>query len=238
MTLNEVLLNIFRNYVPNKYITIDVKDPVWMNDTVKSKIIAKNLLFKQYIENGRFESVFVFFETIANELNELISSTKALYYDNLAKKLNNPLLQAKTYWSILKTFYNDKKIPLIPPLLVDDKLVTDIQKKANVFNKFFAEQSTPSNNNSSLPVNQLFLTHSRLMSLDFDEDELLLIIRALNINKAHGHDDISIRMIKICDKSLIKPLMLIFKKSIDPLTIKIYGKNLMLYLYTKRMTND
>ena len=184
-----------------------------MNDTVKSKIIAKNLLFKQYIKNGRFESDFMFLETIANELNELISSTKALYYDNLAKKLNNPLLQAKTYWSILKTFYNDKKIPLIPPLLVDDKFLTDIQKKA-VFNKFFAEQCTPLDNNSSLPVNQLFLTQSRLMSLDLDDDELLKIIRALNINKAHGHDDISIRMIKICDKSLIKPLMLIFKKSI------------------------
>ena len=45
----------------------------------------------------------------ANEINELISNTKNLYYGNLAKKLNNPLLQAKTYWSILKTFYNDKK---------------------------------------------------------------------------------------------------------------------------------
>ena len=213
-TLNEVLLNIFRNYVPNKYIIIDDKDPVWMNDTVKSKIIAKNLLFKQYIKNGRFESDFMFLETIANELNELISSTKALYYDNLAKKLNNPLLQAKTYWSILKTFYNDKKIPLIPPLLVDDKFVTDIQKKANVLNKFFAEQCTPLDNNSSLPVYQLFLTQSRLRSLDLDDDELLKIIRALNINKAHGHDDISIRMIKIWDKSLIKPLMLIFKKPI------------------------
>ena len=131
--------------------------------------------------------MILFLETIANELNELISSTKALYYDNLAKKLNNPLLQTKTYWSILKTFYNDKKIPLIPPLLVDDKFVTDIQKKANVFNKFFAEQCTPLDNHSSLPVNQLFLTQSRLTSLDLDDDELLKIIRALNINKAHGH---------------------------------------------------
>ena len=67
------------------------------------------------------------------------------------------------------------------------------------------------NNSSPLPVNQLFVTKSRLMSLDFDEDELLKIIRALNINKAHGYDDISLRMIKICDKSLIKPLILIFK---------------------------
>ena len=42
MTLNETILNIFRNYVPNKYITIDDKDPVWMNETIKSKIKARN----------------------------------------------------------------------------------------------------------------------------------------------------------------------------------------------------
>ena len=40
------------------------------------------------------------------------------------------------------------------------------------------------------------------------------IIRALNVNKAHGFDDISIRMIKICDKSLLYPLILIFQKSV------------------------
>ena len=146
-----------------------------------------------------------------SDLNELISSTKTLYYENLAQKLNNPLLQAKTYWSIFKTFYNDKKIPLIPPLLIDDKFVTDIQTKANIFNKFFAEQCTPARNDSVLPVNQIFLTQARLKSLDFKKVEILKIIRALNINKAHGYDDISIRMTKICDKSLLKPLILLFK---------------------------
>ena len=131
-------MNVFRNYVPNKYITIDDKDPVWMNENIKSKIKTKNLLFKQYIPNGRFESDFVFLENLITEINELISSTKNLYYENLAKKLNNPLLQAKTYWSILKSFYNEKKIPIISPLLVDNNFVTDIQTKANIFNKFFA----------------------------------------------------------------------------------------------------
>ena len=80
----------------------------------------------------------MFLEALITDINELISSTKNLYYENLAKKLNNPLLQAKTYWSILKTFYNEKKIPLIPTLLVDNNFVTDIQTKANIFNKFFA----------------------------------------------------------------------------------------------------
>ena len=207
-TFNNTILNVFRNYVPNKYITIDDKDPVWMNETIKAKINERNSMYRKYIKNGRFESDFVLLENIATEVNELISSTKNLYYENLAKKLNNPLLQAKTYWSILKTFYNDKKIPLIPPLLVDDKFVTDMKMKADYFNEFFAKQCTPLKNDSVLPINQIFLTQSRLANLDFNEDEILKIIRALNIHKAHGHDDISIRMIKICDKSILKPLII------------------------------
>ena len=111
------------------------------------------------------------------------------------------------YWSILKTFYNDKKIPLIPPLWIDKKIVTDIITKANVFNKFFTEQCNPLKNGTVLPSSQEFLTQEKLCSLDFSNNEILKLIRSLNVHKAHGYDDISIRMIRICDKSLIKPLI-------------------------------
>ena len=104
LALNEVILKVFRNYVPNNYITIDDKDPVWMNETIKNKMKERNNLFKQYIQNGRFESDFILIERLVNELSDLISQTKALYYENLARKLNSPLFQAKTYWSILKIF--------------------------------------------------------------------------------------------------------------------------------------
>ena len=43
--LNETILNIFSNYVPNKYITIDDKDLVWMNKTIKLKIKAKDNMY-------------------------------------------------------------------------------------------------------------------------------------------------------------------------------------------------
>ena len=122
-------------------------------------------------------------------------------------------MQTKTYWSILKTFYNNKKIPQIPPLLEDDKFVTDMKTKADIFNKFFSEQCTPLKNDSKLPSNQIYLTQSRLGSLNFNEDEIPKIIRALNPHKVHGYDDISIRMIKICDKSLLEPLIILFKNS-------------------------
>ena len=97
--------------------------------------------------------------------------------------------------------------------MVDDKFVTEIETKACIFNNIFAKQCSPLVNDSVLPLNQIFLTPSRLSSLDFNEDEILKIIRALNICKANGYDDISIRMIKICDKSLTKPLIILFKNS-------------------------
>ena len=150
---------------------------------------------------------------LITELNELINTTNALYYQNLSRKLNNPLSQTKTYWSNLKTFYNEKKILLIPSLLVNDKFLTDIKTKVCIFNKFFAEQYTPLKNDSLVPVNKIFLTQSRLSSLDLNEDEIRKIIRALNIYKAQGFDDISIRMTKTCDKSLTKPLIILFKNS-------------------------
>ena len=46
-----------------------------------------------------------------------------------------------------------------------------------------------------IPINQRFLTQLRLISLDFNEEEIFKIIRALNI--CHGQDDISIIIIKI-----------------------------------------
>ena len=79
---------------------------------------------------------------------------------------------------------------------------------------FFPEQCTHLKSSSVLPNNQNSLTQTRLVSLDLNENETIKTIRALKIHKAHGHDNISIRMIKVCDKSLLKPSILLFQNSI------------------------
>ena len=53
--------------------------------------------------------------------------------------------------SILKSFYNDSKIPLIPPLLVNNKIVSCFTEKANLFNDFLATQCTPLSDSTVLP---------------------------------------------------------------------------------------
>lgn len=46
-------------------------------------------------------------------------------YDNyLFKKLSDHSTSRKVWWSILKTFYNDIKIPFISPLFMNNKVVS------------------------------------------------------------------------------------------------------------------
>ena len=144
------------------------------------------------------------------------------YHECLADKLNGSKTAPKTYWAILKTFVNGSKIPLIPPLLVDDKLLTDFLDKANLFNNFFAKQCTPISNDSTVPENINFETRERLSSLEFCVDDIVKIIRSLDQNKAHGHETESfpkewkkaniIPVYKKSDKQLIinyRPVLLV-----------------------------
>ena len=108
-----------------------------------------------------------------------------------------------------------EKIPLIPPLNTGNKFVTDFKEKARLFNEFFTSKYTPITNDSLLPSFLNLNLTSNLSVINFTDDDILKIIRSLNINKAHGHDDISIRMIKICDKAILEPLSLIYKNCID-----------------------
>ena len=105
-------------------------------------------------------------------------------------------------------------MPIIPPILIENKLETDFFKKTNYFNKFFASKCTPLSNRSSLPSSLDLETEARLTSISLLGNDILKIIRSLDINKTHGHDDISVRMVKICDDSIKKPLSIIYKNCI------------------------
>ena len=75
-------------------------------------------------------------EDLRIEISNLITKSKEKYYQRINAKLNDPSLSNKTYWSILKTFYNGKKVPIMTPLFIKNKFITDFQEKANVLTLF------------------------------------------------------------------------------------------------------
>ena len=48
--LNDTLFNIFANFVRTKVITVDDRDPPWINEEMKCKIKSKNYRFQQYFK--------------------------------------------------------------------------------------------------------------------------------------------------------------------------------------------
>ena len=80
------------------------------------------------------------------------------------------------------------------------------------------------NSNSTLPVNVQYLTGKRLSSFDFSEDDIMKVIQKLDPNKAHGQDNISIRMIEICGKSVCIPLRKIFEECLRSGTFPLEWK--------------
>ena len=135
---------------------------------IKDKINAEKSLCKS--------KKFIELQNLAIDISDVISIRKGEYYDHLSKKLN-PNTSTKTYRSILKSFYKGTKVPLIPPLLVNNKTVSDFTEKANLFNDFFASQCTPINNNSVLPSRKSFKTSKRLYKPNIKEDDILKVIR-------------------------------------------------------------
>ena len=128
--------------------------------------------------------------------------------------MSNPEAPPETYSKILNRFLSNKKVPSVPFLLVNGEMISIFSKRADLFNKVFASQCTPLSNTSTLPL-LTFRTDERLSSLKIVEDDILSIIKSLNSNKSPGWDKLSIKMVKMCDETLVYPLKHIFKASIQ-----------------------
>ena len=125
------------------------------------------------------------------------------------------LVQAKSFWSLLKTFLINKKIPCIHPLYHNNKFISNFRDKADLFNNFFAQQCTLIDNASATPARLYIKTTKTLSKIPVTRADIAKIIKNLDPNKAYGHDMISIPMLKLCGDSVWPPLELTFKSCLE-----------------------
>ena len=114
---------------------------------------------------------------LQNQLKLLTERNKERYYLRISKKLMDPMTSPKTYWSILKLFLNNNKIPCIPPLFHQNKYVTDFKKKTELFNCFFAKQCSKINSSSELPSNICKKTDKSISTVTFTSDDIATLIQ-------------------------------------------------------------
>ena len=71
---NKTLLNIFHNYIPNKFIFCDDKDPPWINEEIKTLIHRKNSLYPRQRKSGSVD--YTSLNAITLDTSNAISSSK------------------------------------------------------------------------------------------------------------------------------------------------------------------
>ena len=212
---NQTIKNILCNFIPHETVTCDDRDPPWITSKIKGLIQKNNFAKKCYFQNNEDIQLFRRFQNIQKLLTATIEKSKEQYYTRISTKLMDPTTSPKAYWSILKTVLNNKKIPCIPPIYHNNNYITDFKEKAQIFNNFFAKQCTLVENTSKLLIDSPKRTNNLLLTIWFTKDDFANIIKNHNPNKAHGFDMMSIRMLKICGYSILKPLELIFKSYIE-----------------------
>ena len=122
------MLNIFRNFIPNKDIKLGYKYPNWMNPAIISSLRNRSKLAKKYYSNPTEENENLLNAT-SKECSNMIVKAKERYTNKLSKKLDETSTMPQAYWSILT--WITKKIRVSVNLKCTVKLLLISRKKWN-----------------------------------------------------------------------------------------------------------
>ena len=184
------------------------------NDVSKPKSVHFFITFTAeaslFVRNGRPNDKLEAMNSTVSQSFKFIEDTKARYLEKVGKTLEHPATGVKISWSLLQSVLNKTRVPNIPPLLENDKFILDFAAKGRIFNDYCAKQCSTSDTCNLLSHHTLPIAPS-LTDFFVSSEKTLSIIRSLNPDKAHGWNDVSVRMIKLCDAALVFSLTLIFE---------------------------
>ena len=131
LIFNKTVLKVLSNFLPHEVIVCDDKNPRWFNGKIKSLINEKLRTYNAYRKNIDNSQLRKNLSSLQQRLRNLIDGSKQKYFLRLAQKLNTIQKSTKAYWSLLKIFLNNRKIPVIPLLFHNNKFFTDFKEKLN-----------------------------------------------------------------------------------------------------------
>ena len=211
---NGKFLDIMNLHIPNNIITINERDAPWITPDIKTAIKRNHRTYNNWKARGKPSEGRVNVRNVQKETDAKIAEAKVSYHKSIEEKLCTSSTGCNLFWTVINRLIDKKKNCNIPPLLENNVFISSFKEKASIFNEYFASQCNPLNNGSTLPF--FFKnTMSSLRHIDVDGKFISTIINNLNPNKAHGYDDISVRMLKIVSDEVSIPLKLIFDRCIS-----------------------
>ena len=93
-----------------------------MNKSITLSLKKRSKFTKRYYVNPTDYNKEILLHQVS-ECTKLIVEAKDKHLAKLSSKLDNPNTVPKTYWSIINRFLNNKKVPIIPLVFFEGKLI-------------------------------------------------------------------------------------------------------------------
>ena len=215
--LVRIISSTLDEYCPVRVVSPRKKGSPWITTEVKQLIKEKNRLFSKYCRRPiTFGDEY---RRCRNRLNNMIKSSKKLYYANLLNVLQN---DSKKTWSVLNEILNRKsnRHATVNKIRYEDGFTSNQQEIVNIMNDHFV--STPQNIAQSLePIPNInyrsFLTgyYSSSFFLNLlNSDKILKILSDCKNTSSGGHLDIPIKVVTSIIHVISEPLCFIFNRCI------------------------
>uniref|UniRef100_A0A0P4VVU6 Reverse transcriptase domain-containing protein n=1 Tax=Scylla olivacea TaxID=85551 RepID=A0A0P4VVU6_SCYOL len=183
--------------------------PKWWNNEIRCCLLAKKNAYHKYILTQNNDDKLEH-DRLRRKTKKLIKCSKKSVEAQIA---NSCKTNPKEFYSYVKT----KRVltSTIGPLITQNgKQIESETDMANTLNEYFSTVFTTEDVQGSLPTPTPQSRGTTLPDFTITESEILSVTKSMNVNKTPGPDKISPRLLKEARNELVKPLTILFNKTL------------------------
>ena len=215
--ITSIILDAAKAAIPQITVSANKTHKPWMTTDLKRNIRKRDRLFKL----ARQRQGVADWSRWRAQRNYVTHLNKCLKNEHIHKQVNL-LIQSKhtpfKYHKVLKSVIGHVNISDIPPLIDQEGNINNVNEtKANIFNDYFASQSSIDVGDHEVPTNDPDPERPPVPTLDqiiVTELEVLKALNALDPNKSCGPDELPNRILKMTALIICDPLTKLFNKSL------------------------
>ena len=207
------LLHLIDSHIPYKTARKKCGLP-WVTAEIRRMIRKRNRSYSMY-KTFNSSEFYERFKSLKRDIQKKLRTSYQQYINSLISYEsddNNHLHNNnKKFWTYIKSLRKDNHG--IPPLNLNDTVISDSLHKADAFNDYFKSVFTTENLQSFPDKGPS--PHPDIDDITISSSGILKLLNNLNVNKATGPDCICARVLKETSSATTPILTIIFQHSLD-----------------------
>jgi hypothetical protein len=213
---SDTFLNIARETVNTKNVTVRPGDKPWYNNYLRHLCLVKDRDHTVWVHN-KTEERWERYTISRNFYFEEVDRLRDEYDDKMHKSIaEESLKNPKKWWSLVNVLMGNTKAASYPSLVKDGEIYDTDKGKAEAFNATYIESQDLPDDGARPPLGDPPLPDYELLTeITVTEQDVKDVLSTIDANKAYGPDGVSPKLIKEAGTSIVGVLTRLFNKSLE-----------------------